>query len=668
MPARLAPKARFFAAVWTGTLMLSFFRRVTNSKIGTWIMAAILLAILAGFGLADLSNFGTGNIGFGGMGGTTLARVGDQEVGEREVNEAMQRRLQDVRQQNPVADYATIARDFDPLLEAMIDQRSLIAFADKFGFHLSKALIDAEIAQLPQVKGLNGKVSDQAYQTFLQQQKMTDAQVRDIITAGLLQRLTLTPVASNARLSVGMATPYASMMLEARQGDGVAIPLEPFKTGVKPTEAQVQQFYAANRGRYIVPEQRVLRFAAVVPEQFANIAASDQEIAAEYARNQATYGAKETRGLSQAVVPDQATANAIAQRAKSGATLAAAAAPAGANAAVTSLSGQSRQAYAGVAGDKVASAVFAAPSGTVVGPLQSDFGWVVVKVDSVKTEGDKSLAQARAEIAAKLTADKRKAALEDMVDKLNDAVDAGHNFTEAAAEARVPVTSTPLINAGGTAPADPSFRLSPDYAPVLKSGFETAPSDPPEIVALASKQGYVMVSPTQVVPAAPAPLAKIHDQVATDWVNDQARRRAAALATSIAAKASSGMSLAEAIKSAGIALPPVQPIAARRIQIASQNGQVPAPLRLLFTLAQGKSRMLADPGGRGFYVVKTNSIVPGNALLQPGLINRMQTELQESVSQEYAQQFQAAVRAEMKAKRNESAIAAEKARLVSSGG
>jgi peptidyl-prolyl cis-trans isomerase D len=78
--------------------------------------------------------------------------------------------------------------------------------------------------------------------------------------------------------------------------------------------------------------------------------------------------------------------------------------------------------------------------------------------------------------------------------------------------------------------------------------------------------------------------------------------------------------------------------------------------------------MLADPGGRGFYVVKTNSIVPGNALLQPGLINRMQSELQESVSQEYAQQFQAAVRAEMKAKRNESAIAAEKARLVSSGG
>jgi peptidyl-prolyl cis-trans isomerase D len=667
MPARLAPKARLSIAFFSGTPMLSFFRRVTNSKIGTWVMAAILLAILAGFGLADLSNFGTGNIGLGAMGSSTLAQVGDQEVAEREVADAMQRRLQDVRQQNPAADYATIAGDFDVILGALIDQRALIAFADKFGFHLSKALIDAEIAQIPQVKGLNGKVSDQAYQAFLQQQKMTDAQVREIIGGGLLQRLLLTPVASNARLSVGMATPYASMMLESRQGDGVAIPLEPFKTGLKPAEAQVQQFYAANRNRYVVPEQRVLRFAAIGPEQVASITASDQEIAAEYNRNQATYGAKEIRSLSQAVVPDQATANAIAQRARGGASLAAAAAPAGANAAVTSLRDQTRQAYAGVAGDKVAAAVFSAAAGAVVGPLQSDFGWVVVKVDSANTEGGKSLAQARAEIASRLAADKRKAALEDMVDKLQDAVDAGHNFTEAAAAAKVPVTSTPLINASGIAPADPNFHLSPDYAPALKSGFEIAPSDQPEIVALASKQGYVMVAPAQVVPAAPAPLAKIHDQVVSDWINDQARRRAAAVAIGIAAKASSGMPLAEAVKAARIALPPVQPLAARRIQIAAQNGQVPAPLRLLFTLAQGKSRMLPDPGGRGFYVVKTNVIVPGNALLQPGLINRMQTELQQSVSQEYAQQFQAAVRVEMKARRNESAIAAEKAQLIHSG-
>jgi len=67
-------------------------------------------------------------------------------------------------------------------------------------------------------------------------------------------------------------------------------------------------------------------------------------------------------------------------------------------------------------------------------------------------------------------------------------------------------------------------------------------------------------------------------------------------------------------------------------------------------------------------VVKTNKITPGNALIQPGLIVRMQTELQDALSQDYAQEFVSAVRAEMKAKRNEDAIRAEKARITSSGG
>ena len=38
---------------------------------------------------------------------------------------------------------------------------------------------------------------------------------------------------------------------------------------------------------------------------------------------------------------------------------------------------------------------------------------------------------------------------------------------------------------------------------------------------------------------------------------------------------------------------------------------------MLFSLTQGKSRMVADPQGRGFFIVKTNKIVPGNALTAP---------------------------------------------------
>jgi peptidyl-prolyl cis-trans isomerase D len=103
--------------------------------------------------------------------------------------------------------------------------------------------------------------------------------VREVLAGGLLEKYVLTPVAGNARVSVGMATPYAAMLLESREGEVGAVPLGPFRNGLKPTDADLQQYYTANRNRFMVPEQRALRIARIGPEQVANIAASDQEIA-----------------------------------------------------------------------------------------------------------------------------------------------------------------------------------------------------------------------------------------------------------------------------------------------------------------------------------------------------------------------------------------------------
>ena len=647
--------------------MLSFFRKISKSKVGTWIIAAIGLAILAGFALADLSNFGTGQTGFG-MASTTLAKVGDQEVTEPQMSDAMQRRLQQVRQQNPTADYSTIIGDFNAVLSALIDQSTLFAFADKFHFPLSKRLIDGEIAQIPATKGLNGQFSEQAYQQFLQQQRLSDSEVRQIIGGDLLQRLILTPIAANARVPLSLASQYASVLLEEREGEAAVVAADAFKAGLKPTETQVQQYYAANKARYMIPEQRVLRIARVGPEQVANVSASDKEIADYYNANKASYAPSETRSLSQVVVPDQATANAIAGRAKSGGTLAAAAAPAGSKAAVTTLQDQSRQAYAGVAGDKAAAAVFAAPAGAVVGPIQTEFGWAIVKVESAKKVTGKSLDQAKGEIAAKLNADKRKGAIEDTIAKVQDALDGGSNFAEAVGAAKLPVTTTPLITANGTSRTDASYKLPAELAPVLKSGFALEPNDEPEVVALGGDQGYAIVSPAQVVPSAPAPLASIHDQVASDWVNNQAMQRARAAAEQIAARASGNASLADAIKAVGAAIPAPRAITARRIQISNAQGQAIPPLQLMFATGVGKSKMAANPQGGGYFVVKTNKITPGNSVSQPGLIAQVQGQLNQAASSDYAQEFLASLKREMKAKRNESAIQAFKARLVSSGG
>ena len=642
--------------------MLTSFRRATKSKVGTVVLALFGLAIVASFAIADVSGVSLG--GGGGLGSSTLVKVGGLEVTDREMDAAMQQRLSQVREQNPMADYASIAADFEPLLQGLVDQRTLQAFARKHGLVVSKRLVDAEIANIPGVKGLNGQFSQQAYETFLARQRLTDAQVRDLIEGSLLQRFLLTPAANNPRVPVGMATPYAAMLLERREGDVALVPITAFTAGLNPTDAQLQQYYTANRNRYMVPEQRVVRIARMGPEQVAIAAASDAEIAQYYRANQAQFGGTDTRVISQALVPDRNAANQIAARAKGGQSFVDAVKPAGLSAEDISIGPQTRAQFTALAGQQVAAAAFSAAEGAIVGPIQSEFGWHVVKIDSIRRQSGKSLEQARAEIAARLTAEKRTDALADLVERVQEALDGGSNFDEAARAAGLATVSTPLVTANGASRDNPQFRLPADLEPALRSGFELTANDEPVIEQL-TEEAFAMVAPGRIVPAAPAPLASIRDRVRTDWINKQATDRARLAATSIAAKSGAQASLEAAVRRAGVALPPVQQVAARRLDLSNMGDKVPEAMRMIFNQGQGKSRVAADSEGRGFLVVKVTKIIPGNALNQPGLISEVQQGFQEPLSEEYAQQFLATARKALNVRRNEDLIAATRKRLLS---
>ncbi len=272
------------------------------------------------------------------------------------------------------------------------------------------------------------------------------------------------------------------------------------------------------------PEQRVLRIARIGPEQVAGrdghrpgnrglITTRTRPIMRPRRR------ATSARRWSRTRRPPMRSRRA----AKGGATTRGAAA--GANAAVTSLSDQTRDAYAcGRRRQDAAAAVFAAPSGEVVGPVQIDFGWAVAKVDSVKTIGGKTLDQARAEIASKITADKRKGAIEDI-------------WSTRSRTRSTTAAISPRPRAGEAAGHDHaahhrerhvarrSQRSScrPSSPRRSRPGSRLEANDPPEIVSLPNDQGYAMVSPGQVVAAAPAPLANVRDQVA-EGLDRQPRR------------------------------------------------------------------------------------------------------------------------------------------------
>ena len=644
--------------------MLSSFRNLSKSKGGQITLALLGLAILASLAVSGAGNYSSKSFG---LSSGALAKVGSQELSEREVSKALERLLGKARQQKPDATYADLAGEYDPLVTALLQEKAIQAFADSSGMIASRRLVDAEIARIPGTRGLDGKFSEQAYRAFLQQQRMTDQELRQLLTSGLLQRLMLTPVAGNARMPLGVATPYASMLLEAREGEVQLVPTDAFRGGLNPTEADLQRFYAENKARYTVPEQRVLRIASIGPEQVASIAASDKEIADYYSANQATYGGKDIRVLSQAVVPDRKTAEAIAARARGGASFVAAAAPAGFSAADVSVGPQTREQFSELAGADVAAATFAGAQGSIIGPIKSDLGWHVIKVESSKREAGATLAAVRGVIAARLTADKRKEAVTDLVTKVEDEIAGGSSFAEVVSSNKLSAVETPPLTAGGVSRSDPAYKLPATLAPLLKAGFEASTDDDPTVETLPGESSFALLAVGRIIESAPAPFATVRAQVANDWISKQAAERARAVASAMAAKVGRNIGLEKARTEAGVALPALDHIALRRIDLAKMKGQVPAPVRMLFSLGSGKSRMVAAPNGEGFYIIRVLRIVPGNALNQPMLIGRTQAEFGDVAGEEYAQEFVGAIQADLKVRRDENAIADAKKRLISGG-
>ena len=131
--------------------MIASFRRLSKSTAGKLLMVVFFVLILASFAMGDIAGFRSGKFS---LGSDALVKIGDQEITDRDMSRAMERRLAEVRQQNPAADYAAIAGDFAPLLAQLIDQRTLQRYADKLRFSLSKRQIDAEIANIPNSRGL----------------------------------------------------------------------------------------------------------------------------------------------------------------------------------------------------------------------------------------------------------------------------------------------------------------------------------------------------------------------------------------------------------------------------------------------------------------------------------------------------------------------------------
>jgi len=650
-------------AIAHGTPMISFFRRALSSWIVLGLLALVMIAFI-------ITGVGPGMSGPGGS-SERIAEIGGEDLHSAEAASRVQLQLEQARREQPGLDIGAFVNGggVDQVVEQLIASRAMETWAHKHGMDASDRLVDGEIASIAAFKGPTGQFDEQIFRSILAQRRVTEQQLRADLAGDAIRRQLLVPVVAGARAPAGLASPYAALMLESRSGTIGIVPTAAMPAGAPPTEAEIADHYKRNIARYTIGERRVVRYALFGREQLKNVARpSEAEIAAFYKANAATYGAKESRALSQVILPDQAAARALSAKVKAGTSFAEAARQAGFEPADTALGDQSREAFAKLASPAAAAAAFAIPQGGTTDPVKSELGWHIIHVDAIKSDAGRTLASVRDEIAANLEKHKVDEALSTMVTAIEDAIADGSTFDDVVKSEKLAVVTTPPVLANGAAPDMPGWTPSAELPVLLKAAFEAAPDDDPTVETIGAGNRFALLDVVQVLPSAPAPLAKIRDTVARDLAAKRASDRARAVAQAIVAKANAGTQLSQAFAEAGMPLPPTEKVSGKQIDFQQGDRPIPPPLAMMFSMARGKTKLLAAPDNQGWFVVHLDSVTAGDPKTAPGLVEATRGQFARLIGEEYGEQFTNAVKKDIGVEKNSAAVTRLKRQLAGGAG
>ena len=641
--------------------MLSFFRRFFQSKIGLPIFLAFLALMALAFAAADI----TGST-FGGVSSSDrVAVVGGEAIPVSDLTIAANTALQQVRSQNPTLTMPEFVEEgaLEEVIRQLIDRYAVGAYGEKYGLRAGENLVNSEILQINAFRGLTGEFDVAAYQAALAQAGLNDAMFRRDLVDGLVEQQLLKPAIAAPQLPEKIARQYAALVLERRVGEIALIPSTAFAPAADPTEAQLTAWYQDNRTQFMQPERRTLRFA-VFGEDSLEVSATPTaaEIAARYQRDAAKYKATERRGLTSFVVPTQDAAKALVARIRGGVALEAAAREAGFTASTSEL--RDREALAGATSFAFAEAAFKAPQGGIVEPAQGTLGWYVARVDQIERTPARTLAQATPEITEQLAAEKRSAAVADLTAEIEAEIDGGTALAEVAEAYGLTVETTPALLANGQAFGRPDVQIVPQLVPVLGTAFQMDESEP-QLAEVIPGEQFLVFEVARIEEAAAPPLAQVREQAVAAWKRAQGAKLAKAAADRITAKVRGDTTLAAALAAENKPAIERETIdLERRVLLSQQRGNIPPPLVLMFSMAEGSTKVLEAPRDLGWYVISLDEIVTDPVDSEPGLVTQTRQQLAQALSAEYRLQAIAAMRDELGVTRNDDAIEAVRKQLA----
>jgi peptidyl-prolyl cis-trans isomerase D len=400
--------------------MFEFIR--SHQKLMQILLAIVIVPSFVLVGVSGYESFGDS--------ANTVAKIDGQPLTQQEYEQALRRQLDQYRQR--------LGTQFDQklfdtpefrqsVLDNLIAQRAITSEAKRSHLAATDAAVQRAVAQsLQEVPGMfkaDGKLDEEkaasliAAQTGLTPQGYVQTLKRDMTTQQLAAG-----VQGSAFAPRTVAKMVSDLTEQERDVQELVLPLSSFAANVQVTDAQIRAFYDKNTKLFEVPEQARAEYVVLDANAIAaQINVSDEEVAATYKAAPTRFTAPEERRASHilvAVAKGASAADKAAAKAKAEAILADVnKAPAQFAQIAKAKSEDPGSAEQG--GDlgvvekgslvpSVESAIFALKQGEVSKLVESEFGFHVITVTSLKPAAVKPFDEVKGDIAAELK--KQKAA------------------------------------------------------------------------------------------------------------------------------------------------------------------------------------------------------------------------------------------------------------------
>ncbi len=464
------------------------------------------------------------------------------------------------------------------VLDALIDERLMRMTARNDGIVVSDAEVARNIRQIPEFQ-VDGAFNVDRYQMLLAAQNppLTPRAFEEKVREDLATNLIPARIARSAFVTDLELDRLMRLLGEHRDVSFVAIPA-PAADTAPVTDAEIEAWYKAHKDEYRSPETVRLEYVEVDGNTLPAPAADEAALRKRYQDQIAKFSSPEKREVSHILVQVPASAGAAEKKAAEAraAKLAAEARAPGADFAALARANSDDTGSKAAGGDlgwitkgsgmpgAFDDAAFAMQAGEVRGPVKTDFGWHIIKLNQIQPGTQRSFEDVRPELEKELQEGGREQAFNELTGKLVDAV--FKNPTSLAPAARalgLQVQTTPVFSRAGA----PGIASEPK---VLRAAFSDAlvqdgtASDPIELGPLRT----VLIRVIEHQPEQVQPLAQVRAAVVASIRADRERKAADA-----AAKA-----LLRAERAQGLnAPPPAAGLAVARLDDLPRRSPAPVP-------------------------------------------------------------------------------------------